>query len=100
MFLCYGRRRHLDVVLLPEGVDRRLLMVVELLIVRSRREMACRWCGVASTISTAAGLGGMVQQSLDDRLVLMDSRRRVSRSGVVVASTAARPGKVDAAVQL
>ena len=29
----------------------------------------------------------------------MDSRRRVTRSGVVVASTAARPGKVDVAVQ-
>ena len=64
LFLCYGRRHHLDVVSLPDGVVRGLLMVVELLVVRSRCEMACRWSGVASTVSTTVGLGGMVQQSL------------------------------------
>ncbi len=71
-----------------------------LLVVQSRREMACRWSGVASTLSSTVGLGGMAQWRLGVRCAEMDSRRRVTLPGVVVASAAARPGKVDAAVQL
>jgi hypothetical protein len=44
-------------------------MVVELLVVQSRREMACRWSDVASTVSMMVGLGGMVQQRLGDERV-------------------------------
>ena len=57
------------------------------------------WCGVPSLASTTAGLGGMEQRGLAGGRVMMDERRMVALSGVVVASTAARPGKVDAAVQ-
>ena len=53
-----------------------------------------------SLASTTAGLGGMEQRGLAGGRVMMDERRMVALSGVVVASTAARPGKVDAAVQL
>ena len=48
----------------------------------------------------AAVLDGMEQWRLGVRCVVMDTRRRSTLSGVVVASAAARPGKVDAAVQL
>ena len=38
---------------LLEGVGRGLLRAVDqLLVVQSRREMACRWSGVASTVSS------------------------------------------------
>ena len=59
-----------------------------------------RRSGVVSDTSTTAGLRGMEQWGLAARRVMMDERRMVALSGVVVASTAARPGKVDAAVQL
>ena len=58
-----------------------------------------RWCGVPSLASTTAGLGGMEQQGLADGRVMMDERRMVALSGVMVASMATRLGKVDAAVQ-
>ena len=45
-----------------------------------------------------AGLSGMEQRGLAGGRVMMDERRMVALSGVVVASTADRPGKVDAAV--
>ena len=48
---------------------------------------------------TAGRLGGMEKRGLGDGRVMMDERRMVALSGVVVASTAARPGKVDATVQ-
>ena len=41
----------------------------------------------------------MVQLHIDDGCGWMDERRAVELSGAMVASTAARPGKVDAAVQ-
>ena len=46
-----------------------------------------------------AGLSGMEQRGLAGGRVMMDERRMVALSGVVVTSTAARPGKVHAAVQ-
>ena len=58
-----------------------------------------RWCGVPS-LATTAGLGDMEQQGLTGGRAMMDERGMVALFGVVVASTAARPGKVDAAVQL
>lgn len=58
-----------------------------------------RWCGVASTVSTTAGLGSVEQQSPGDGHVLMDERRAVKLSSAMVASMAARSGKVDAAIQ-
>ena len=58
-----------------------------------------RWCGVPSLASTTAGLGGMEQRYLAGGRVMMDERGMVALSGVVVASTAARSSKVDAAVQ-
>ena len=85
---------------LPEGVGRGLLRVVELLVVWCRREMACRWSGVASTVSSAVGLGGMAQWRLGIRCVEMDSRRRRKLSGVMVALMVERPGKVGASVML
>ena len=57
-----------------------------------------RRSGVVSDTSTTAGLSGMEQQGLAGGRVMMDERRMVALSGVVVALTAARPGKVDAAV--
>ena len=45
-----------------------------------------------------ADIGGMAPSRLDIRCAEMDSRREMALSGVVVASTAARPGKVDASV--
>ena len=58
-----------------------------------------RRSGMASDTSTTAGLSGMEQRGLASGRVMMDERRMVELSGVVVVSTAARPGKVDAAVQ-
>ena len=58
-----------------------------------------RWCGVPSLASMTAGLGGMEQRGLAGGRVMMDERMMVALSGIVVASTAARPGKVDVAVQ-
>ena len=49
--------------------------------------------------STTVGLSGMEQRGLAGGRVLMDERRAVELSGAMVASTTARPGKVDAAVQ-
>ena len=57
-----------------------------------------RRSGVASGTSTTAGLGVMEQHGLAGGRVMMDERRMVALSGVVVASTTARPGKVDATV--
>ena len=48
----------------------------------------------------AADLGGVAQWRLGVRCAEMDSRRRVTRSSIMVASITARLGKVDAAVQL
>ena len=45
-------------------------------------------------------LGSVAQWRLSTRCAKMDSHGRVTLSGVVVASAAARTGKVDAAVQL
>ena len=45
-----------------------------------------------------ADLDGVAQWRLGAQCAEMDSRRRVTLSGVVVVSTAARPVKVDAAV--
>ena len=44
--------------------------------------------------------GSMALQSFGDGLVWMDSRRRTTLSGVVVASMVERPGTVDAIVKL
>ena len=52
-----------------------------------------------SLASTTAGLSGMEQRGLAGEQVMMDEYMMVALSGVVVMSTAARPGKVDAAVQ-
>ena len=46
---------------------------------------------------TTAGLSGMEQWGLAGGRVMMDERRMAALSGVVVASTSARPGKVDVA---
>ena len=54
---------------------------------------------MASDTSTTAGLSGMEQRGLVGGRVMMDERRMVALSGVVVASTVARPGKVHAAIQ-
>ena len=48
----------------------------------------------------AEALGGMDKRRLGVRCVVMDTRRRPTLSGVVVASAAARSGKVDVAVHL
>ncbi|KAE8793199.1 Katanin p60 ATPase-containing subunit [Hordeum vulgare] len=63
------------------------------------------WCsygrsGVACGTSTTAGLGGIEQRGLDGGRVMIDERRMVALYGVVVVSTAGRPCKVDASVQL
>ena len=57
-----------------------------------------RRSGVASGRSTTAGLSGMEQRGLTGGRVMMDERRMVALSGVMVASMAARSGKVDVAV--
>ena len=57
-----------------------------------------RWSGVSFYIVLAAALGGMEQRRLGVRYVVTDTRRRSTLSGVVVGSTTARPGKVDATV--
>ena len=54
---------------------------------------------VVSDTSTTTGLSGMEQRGLAGGRVMMDGRRMVAISGVVVASTAARPSKVGATVQ-
>ena len=58
-----------------------------------------RRSSVASGMSTTSLLSGMEQQGLVGGHVMMDERRMVALSGVVVAPTAARPGKVDSTVQ-
>ena len=55
---------------------------------------------MASGTSTMAGLSGMKQRGLAGGRVMMDERKMVALSGIVVASTAARPDRVDASVQL
>ena len=45
-------------------------------------------CGVVSTASMTASIGGMVQLDIDDRCCWMDERRSVALSGVMVVSTA------------
>ena len=59
-----------------------------------------RWCGVPSLASMTAGLGGMEQRGLASERVMMDERRMVALSDVVVVSMAVRPGTVHATVQL
>jgi hypothetical protein len=59
---------------------------------------AMRWSGVESTSSTMACLGGVAQWGLGDGSGLMGARRMVAMSGVVVASTAEGPGKVNALI--
>ena len=54
---------------------------------------------MVSDTSTTTGLSGMEQRGLAGGRVMMDERRMVALSGVMVASTAATLGKVDAAVQ-
>jgi hypothetical protein len=51
-----------------------------------------------SLASTTAGLGGTEQRGLAGVRVMMDEHRMVALSGVMVASTTARPGRVDASV--
>ena len=58
-----------------------------------------RRSGVASGTSTTADLSDMEQRDLAGGLVMVDECRMVALSGVVVASTTARPGKVDAAAR-
>ena len=56
-------------------------------------EEAARWSGVLSTLSTAVGLGNMVQKSPGARRAVMGSRRAGTLFGVEVAS-AAGPAKI------
>ena len=58
-----------------------------------------RKSGVSSCPFMAADLDGVARWRLGARCAEMDSRRMVALSGVVVASTAARPGKLDATIQ-
>ena len=60
----------------------------------------CEGGGVASDTSTMAVPSGMEQRGFAAGRVLMDERRMAALSRVVAASTTARPGKVDASVQL
>ena len=55
---------------------------------------------MASTVSSAVGLGGMAQWRLGVRCVEMDSRRRRKLSRVMVTLMVERPGKVGALVLL
>ena len=59
-----------------------------------------RRSGVSSTARPKTDPGGMALRSFGDGHVWMDSRRRTTLSGVVVASMTERPGTVDATVQL
>ena len=56
------------------------------------------WSGASAYILLAADLGGMAPWRIDVRCAKMDSRKEVKLSGVLVGSTAARSGKVDATV--
>jgi hypothetical protein len=47
-----------------------------------------RWCGVVSTTLATAGLGGVAQRGLGVGRMLMNKRRVVALSGVMVVSTA------------
>ena len=58
------------------------------------------WSGASSYTSMAADLGGVAQWRLGVRWVAMDSCRRTTLSGIMVASMAERPGKVGASVLL
>ena len=61
--------------------------MVELLVVRSRCEMACRWSGVASTVSSTVGLGG---------IGAVETRRQMRGDGLVQEEEAVwRRGGVD-----
>ena len=51
-------------------------------------EGVCWWCGVSSSLTKTASHGGVVQQELDDGCGMMDSRRVVALSDVVVTSSA------------
>ena len=53
-----------------------------------------RRSGVSSAPLMTADLGGVAQWRLGVRCAEMDSRRRVTLSGIMVVSTAERPGKV------
>ena len=55
-------------------------------------------CGIYRV--SDAGPGGLAQRGLDDGRVLMDARKVVALFGVVVASTAVGPGKVNALISL
>ena len=56
------------------------------------------WSGFSFTTSKTADLGGVVQWGFGVRCKEMDSRRRRTLSGVMVASMAERPSKVGALV--
>ena len=58
-----------------------------------------RRSGVSSTVRPTTDPGGMALRSFSDGRVWMDTCRMMVLSGAVVASTAARPGKVHAVVQ-
>ena len=51
------------------------------------------------SLALTTGLGVMEQRGLAGERVMMDERRMMVLSGVVVTLTTARPGKVDAAVR-
>ncbi|KAE8787458.1 Tetraticopeptide repeat domain containing protein [Hordeum vulgare] len=64
-----------------------------MLLVRSSR-----YRGMASTIWTTTSLGGKVSWGFSAGYHLMEARRSVALSGVVVASTANGPVKVNALI--
>ena len=55
---------------------------------------------MASGTSTMAGLGGMEQRGLYSGRMMMDKRRMVALSGIVVASTTATACIVYASIRL
>ena len=56
------------------------------------------WSGFSFTTSKMADLGGVVQWGFGVRCKEMDSRRRRTLSGVMVASMAEWPDKVEASI--
>ena len=56
------------------------------------------WSGASSFTLMAADLGSVVQWRLGVRCLEMDSRRRRQLSGVMVASMAEWPDKVEASI--
>ena len=56
------------------------------------------WSGASSFTLMTADLGGVVQWRLGARCAVLDSRRRGLLSGVMVASMAEWPDKVEASI--